>query len=116
MWIINKATRKQDDRIQEEVEIAARGVYALIKDFDTVGLLVKILRDEMEHNRCVAERCVAEINRGMRVLQQVSMEFKMRDYCCFQQHLQELEQQIYLSFHDITRSRKRLLEELIAQV
>lgn len=104
-----KERRKGKKQGEEGLDIAARGVYILIKDFDTMSRLVLRLRDEMEHRKYVAEVCVR--TRKNEVLKGVMREFKMEE-CWFLEQLDELEKQIYLCFVDINRSRRLLVEEI----
>ncbi|KAK6115716.1 hypothetical protein DH2020_007985 [Rehmannia glutinosa] len=93
------------------LDVAARGAFIMINDFDTVSRIVKRLHDEMEHRKFVADICVR--NKGKNeMLKEVVKEFQMHE-SCFLEELEELEKQIYLCFLDINRSRRLLVKEMV---
>ncbi|KAI3464794.1 hypothetical protein Pfo_021457 [Paulownia fortunei] len=92
-----------------QLDIAARGAYILINNFDTMNQSVQRLHDEMEHRKFVAEICVRK--RKNEILKEVVRELQMHE-SCFLEQLEELEKQIYLCFLDINRSRRLLVQEL----
>lgn len=105
--------REKGDKRREEEEVAmdaaARGVYILINDFDTMSRLVERLNDEMEHRKFAAGVCV---RRGKNeAMKEVVREFQMHELG-FMEQLEELEKQIYLCFLDINRSRRLLIQQL----
>lgn len=104
--------REKGDKRREEgvvMDAAARGVYILINDFDTMSRLVERLNDEMEHRKFAAGVCV---RRGKNeALKEVVREFQMNELG-FMEQLEELEKQIYLCFLDINRSRRLLIQQL----
>ncbi|KAK6115163.1 hypothetical protein DH2020_007432 [Rehmannia glutinosa] len=110
--------KKSKRRIQEfkrtgleetQLDIAARGVYTLINDFDTMGQLVKGLHNEMESRRFVAEICVQKGKNE--ILKEVVKEFQMNE-SCFLEQLEELKKHVYLCFLNINRSRRLLVQEI----
>ncbi|KAB5557714.1 hypothetical protein DKX38_008623 [Salix brachista] len=92
------------------LDIAAKGTYILINDFDTMSRLVRRLFDEVEHRKALADMCVR--NKKPELLKEVVKEFHTHDLCYLEQ-LEELEQHIYLCFHTINRSRKLVMDEIM---
>lgn len=101
--------RRQQGGMEAQLDAAAKGVYILINDFDTMSRLVERLHDEMEHRKFVAGICVRKGNK--KALKEVVTEFQMQELG-FLEQLEELEKQIYLCFLDINRSRRLLIQEL----
>ncbi|PIN04105.1 hypothetical protein CDL12_23357 [Handroanthus impetiginosus] len=114
LFIMKKNRRKWKEQWLEglavKLDIAARGVYIMINDFDTMSRLVQRLNDEMEHRKFVAEICVRKGKNEM--LKEVMREFQVQEGC-FLEQLEELEKQIYLCFLDINRSRRLLVREMV---
>lgn len=100
-----EAKRKQ----KEGMDVAAKGIYVVIKDFDMMSRLVQNLGDEMEHRKLAAEVCVKKGKNG--ALKEVAREFQEHEYG-FLGELEELEKQIYLCFLHINRSRTLLIQQL----
>ncbi|KAL3845349.1 hypothetical protein ACJIZ3_002752 [Penstemon smallii] len=105
-----KRAKKISSKTCGQLDIAARGVYILINDFGTMSRIVKRLNEEMEHRRFVADICVKKGNNN-HVLREVVNEFQMNE-SCFLEQLEELENQIYLCFLDINRSRRLVVQEM----
>ncbi|KAJ6306288.1 hypothetical protein OIU78_021578 [Salix suchowensis] len=103
-------TSKLEKRIGAQLDIAAKGTYILINDFDTMSRLVRRLFDEVEHRKALADMCVR--NKKPELLKEVVKEFHTHDLCYLEQ-LEELEQHIYLCFHTINRSRKLVMDEIM---
>ncbi|CAN4094018.1 unnamed protein product [Withania somnifera] len=95
---------------KEKLDVAAKGVYILINDFDTMSRLVRRLYDEIEHNRSVADICANKKNADM-------LKEAIRDYSinkdCFMEQLKELEEHVCLCFLTINRSRRMVLQEMV---
>lgn len=98
------------EKLGKQLEVAAKGVYILMNDFDTMSRLVRRLQDEVEHRRDIAELCVR--NGRYEVLKEVVKEF-FKQESCFLEQLEELEQHIYLCFLTINRSRRLVLQEIM---
>ncbi|KAK4486830.1 hypothetical protein RD792_006582 [Penstemon davidsonii] len=111
---VKRAQRKFNrawlEGLGEQLDIAARGVYILINDFDTMSRLIKRLNDEMEHRKFVADICVKKGKNEM--MKEVVKEFQMHE-SYFLEQLEELEKQIYLCFLDINRSRRLVVQEMV---
>ncbi|KAK4387434.1 hypothetical protein Sango_2350000 [Sesamum angolense] len=99
------------DEVVEQLDMAARGVYIMMNDFDMMSRLVRRLHDEMEHRKFVAEICVRKGKNEM-LKEVIEREFQMHERC-FLEQLEELEKQICLCFLDINRSRRLLVREMV---
>lgn len=97
------------ERIGGQLDVAARGVYILINDFDTMSRLVRRLNDEIEHIKAIADICVRN-ERGYEVLKEVVREIGIHENG-FLEQLKELEEHIYLCFLTINRSRRLVLQD-----
>ncbi|KAL8126364.1 hypothetical protein AgCh_013597 [Apium graveolens] len=100
-------------RILAQLDVAAKGVFILINDFNTMSQLVKTLNDEIEHRKSIANMCVR--NGKIELLKKVVKEFRVEEKC-FLEQLEELEDHIYLCFLTINRSRRLVVEELMRGV
>lgn len=98
------------ERLGAQLEVAAKGVYILMNDFDTTSRLVRRLEDEIEHIRVVGDVCVR--NGKMEVVKEVVREFGI-DQNRFLEQLEELEEQIILCFLNINRSRRLVMQEIL---
>ncbi|KAJ1424178.1 hypothetical protein SESBI_11847 [Sesbania bispinosa] len=105
-WI---GTSCSSRRLCEQLDVAAKGVYILINDLDTMSRMVKRLHDEVEHRKTVADLCVK--NGKYEILKQVMSEFRDHE-SSFLDQLEELEEHIYLCFLTINRSRRLLMQEI----
>ncbi|KAL5557823.1 hypothetical protein UlMin_034034 [Ulmus minor] len=94
----------------EQLDVAARGIFILINDFDTMSQMVRRLNDEVEHRKSMAEMCVR--NRKCELIKEVVKEIEEREGN-FLEQLEELEGHIYLSLLTINRSRRLVLEEIL---
>ncbi|QHO29415.1 UPF0496 protein [Arachis hypogaea] len=101
-------------RLCEQLDIAARGVYILINDLDTMSRMVNRLHNEVEHRREVADICLKSGNGKFEILKQVVREF--HDYeSNFLDQLEELEEHTYLCFLTINRSRRLVMQEIVME-
>ncbi|KDP36884.1 hypothetical protein JCGZ_08175 [Jatropha curcas] len=97
------------EKLSAQLDLAAKGTYILVNDFDTMSRLVMSLHDELEHKKALADMCVRSKNTEL--LKKVVKEFYMHD-SCYQEQLDELEEHVYLCFHTINRSRRLVLQEI----
>ncbi|KAI4336748.1 hypothetical protein L6164_015237 [Bauhinia variegata] len=104
-----KQNTRASERLCEQLDVAARGVYILINDFDTMSRMVRRLHDEVEHWKAVANVCVK--NGSCEILKQDLREFQAQ-YSSFQNQLEELEEHIYLCFLTINRCRSLVIDEI----
>lgn len=98
------------ERIVAQLDVAAKGVYILINDFNTMSRLVMRLYDEIEHSKAMADMCVR--NGKIEVMKEVVREFRIGETCLNEQ-LKELEEHINLCFLTINRSRRLVVQELM---
>ncbi|KAF4388462.1 hypothetical protein F8388_012439 [Cannabis sativa] len=108
--------RKLDSRVTgggvgEQLDVAAKGVFILINDFDTMSQMVRRLQNEVEHKKSVADICVR--SNKFELLKEVVKEFQAQD-SSFLEQLEELEHHIYLCLLTINRSRRLVIQEIIA--
>ncbi|KAF5740892.1 hypothetical protein HS088_TW11G00972 [Tripterygium wilfordii] len=93
-----------------QLDMAARGTFTLINDFDTMSRLARRLHDEIEHCRDVADMCIK--NGKAEILKEAVREFQMHQ-SCFLEQSQELEEHVYLCFNTINRSRRLVIQEIM---
>lgn len=99
------------ERLGDQLDVAAKGMYILINDFDTMSRQVKRLNDEVEHHKDVADMCIK--NGKYEILKEVVREFHVNEPS-FLEQLQELEEHVYLCFLTINRSRRLVVQEIMA--
>ncbi|XP_071733100.1 UPF0496 protein At1g20180 [Rutidosis leptorrhynchoides] len=97
-------------RVCAQLDVAAKGVYTMIKDLDTMGSLVGRLNNEIEFGRAMARRYVR--NQKSDVLEEIMKEFKVHE-STFMEQLEELEDHIYLCLLNVNRSRRLLVDEIM---
>ncbi|OVA03811.1 Protein of unknown function DUF677 [Macleaya cordata] len=95
-------------KFHAQLDAAAKGVYTLDRDFDTMSRLVMRLHDEIEHGKSIAEWCVKVQKKQM--LKEVVKEFQTQE-SCFLEKLGELEEHVYLCVLTINRARKLVIQE-----
>ncbi|CAA7044657.1 unnamed protein product [Microthlaspi erraticum] len=91
------------EKLGTQMDIAAKGMFILINDMDTLSRLAGRLCDEIEHRKTVAAMCAK--SRKIEVLKEALREFNGHEER-FSEQLQELEEHLYLCFHTINRSRR----------
>ncbi|CAJ1973190.1 unnamed protein product [Sphenostylis stenocarpa] len=96
-------------RLCEQLDVAAKGVFVLINELDTMSRMVKRLDGEVEHCREVAGICVK--NGKCEILKRVVKEFQDNE-SSFLAMLEELEEHIYLCFLTVNRSRRLVMKEI----
>lgn len=105
-------TRFNRENHGEQLDVAAKGIYILINDFDTMSRMVRRLQDEVEHRKAVADLCVRN-GINCEIFKEVLREFHVHD-SNFMEQLEELEEHVYLCLLTINRSRRLVLEEILA--
>ncbi|PSS31228.1 UPF0496 protein [Actinidia chinensis var. chinensis] len=98
------------ERLGSQLEVAAKGLFLLINEFDTMSRLVRRLQDEIEDSKAIADMCVRK--GRSEVFMEVVREFQTHQ-ACFLEHLEELEEHIYLCFLTINRSRTLVMQEIM---
>jgi len=100
------------DHLASQLDEAAKGAYILNNDFDTVGMLVRKVNDEVEHMRGLSELCMRNS------MSQEVVKEALRELCVhkdgFVEQLEELEDHIYLCFLTINRSRRSVIHEILS--
>ncbi|KAF7829542.1 UPF0496 protein [Senna tora] len=99
------------EALWEQLDVAAKGVYILINDFDTLSRMVKRLYNEVEHWKAIADVCIKNIER-YEMLKQVVKQYQDRE-STFLDQLKELEQHIFLCFLTINRSRTLVIQQIL---
>ncbi|KAJ4872643.1 UPF0496 protein [Raphanus sativus] len=90
------------EKLGTQMDIAAKGMFIMINDLDTLSRLAGRLCDEIEHRKTIASMCAK--NGKIEVLKEALREFSGHEER-FLEQLQELEEHLYLCFHTINRSR-----------
>ncbi|KAF9686685.1 hypothetical protein SADUNF_Sadunf02G0015000 [Salix dunnii] len=101
-----------EKRLGAQLDLAAKGIYILINDFNTMSRLTRSLFDEVEHQKTLAGMCVR--SRKPELLKEVVKELHIQDPC-YLERLEELERHIYLCFHNINRFRRLVMEEIMVE-
>ncbi|XP_010257866.2 PREDICTED: UPF0496 protein At1g20180 [Nelumbo nucifera] len=97
-------------RLEAQLDAAAKGVFILNRDFDTISRLVVRLHDEIEHGKAIARMCLRSQKR--QILEVVVKDFETHE-SCFLEQLGELEEHVYLSFLTINRARRLVIQEIM---
>lgn len=90
-------------RVGEQLEAAAKGAYILNREFETIGRLVRRLREEVEHGEGMVERCV-DMRRKEEEEGVVAKELRKSE-AGLREHVGELEEHVYLCIVTINRAR-----------
>ncbi|KAJ0247754.1 UPF0496 protein [Hirschfeldia incana] len=104
--------RKTDTTLEKlgtQMDIAAKGMFIMINDLDTLSRLAGRLCDEIEHRKTIASMCAK--SRKIEVLKEALREFSGHEER-FLEQLQELEEHLYLCFHTINRSRRLVFAQI----
>ncbi|GAB4832960.1 hypothetical protein Ancab_006981 [Ancistrocladus abbreviatus] len=100
------------ERLGTQLDVAAKGVYILSNDFDTMGRLAMRLNDEVEHRKVLGDMCVRNV-KCQEVLKEAVRELNMHE-TRFLEQLEELEEHVYLCFLTINRSRRLVIQEIVS--
>ncbi|XP_073285901.1 UPF0496 protein At1g20180-like [Primulina huaijiensis] len=104
-----RLNKDQLKRLFAQLDAAARGVYTLINDFDTVSWLEKTMNEEMEDMHLLVDNCV---KRGKSETLEVAAKVFQMQEPRFLGQLEELEKHTYLSLLNINRTRKQVALEM----
>ncbi|KAK4779182.1 hypothetical protein SAY86_006710 [Trapa natans] len=108
----NNKTRSQRKRsLSLQFDAAAKGLYVLINDMGTMCSLLGRLQDEVDHTREWADMGAKSLKSDTMILTEVMRELDMNSLC-FMEHLEELEEHIYLCLLAIDKSRRCVLQEI----
>ncbi|XP_043720962.1 UPF0496 protein At1g20180-like [Telopea speciosissima] len=99
-------------RLGAQLDAAAKGVYILNRDLDTMSRLVMKLHNEIEHSKTIAKMCVKNQKRQMLI--EVLRDFKSSE-SWFLEQLGELEDHVCLCFLTINRARRLVIQEIMVQ-
>lgn len=104
--------RSNSERLCEQLDAAAKGVFILINDLDTMSRMVKRLNDEVEHRKMVADVCVKNnVGSKCEILKRVMSEYRDQE-SSFLDQLEELEEHVYLCFLTINKSRRLVMQQI----
>ncbi|PIA27791.1 hypothetical protein AQUCO_07500008v1, partial [Aquilegia coerulea] len=93
-----------------QLDAAAKGVFILKRDFDTLSRLLMWLHDEFEYRKSRAGLCVKYQEK--RRLKEVVKEFQSHE-SSFMEKVEELEDHVYLCFLNINRFRRLVIQEAV---
>ena len=100
------------ERLCEQLDAAAKGIFILINDLDTMSRMVKRLNDEVEHRKMVADVCVKNnVGSKCEILKRVMSEYRDQE-SSFLDQLEELEEHVYLCFLTINKSRRLVMQQI----
>ncbi|CAH8357217.1 unnamed protein product [Eruca vesicaria subsp. sativa] len=97
------------EKLGTQMDIAAKGMFIMINDLDTLSRLAGRLSDEIEHRKTIAAMCAK--SGKIEVLKEALREFNGHEER-FLEQLQELEEHLYLCFHTINRSRRLVFSQI----
>ncbi|PNY09555.1 hypothetical protein L195_g006109 [Trifolium pratense] len=103
--------RTKCERLCEQLDAAAKGVFILINDLDTMSRMVKRLNDEVEHRKMIADVCVKNVGSKCEIMKRVMSEFSDHDGS-FLEQLEELEEHVYLCFLTVNKSRRLVMQQI----
>ncbi|KAF5199968.1 hypothetical protein FRX31_010445 [Thalictrum thalictroides] len=93
-----------------QLDAAAKGVFILKRDFDTLSRLLMWLHDEIEYRKSRAGLCVKYQEKWR--LKEVVKEFQSHE-SSFMEKIEELEDHVYLCFLNINRFRRLVIQEAV---
>ncbi|XP_071925674.1 UPF0496 protein At1g20180-like [Coffea arabica] len=105
-WLVPETSL---ERFEAQLDTAAKGIYLIINDFDTMSRLMTLLHDEVEHSKFLANLCLSR--RSNELLKEVIREFQINETGVLDE-LEELEENVYLCILNINRSRRLLVEQM----
>ncbi|CAI9117041.1 OLC1v1018353C1 [Oldenlandia corymbosa var. corymbosa] len=102
------------ERLEAQLDNAAKGIYLLINDFDTMSRIMARLHDEIEHGKFIADLYQRRSMSNEMVLKEVVREFRTNRNGVIN-HLKELEDQVHLCILNINRSRRLLTQGIVVR-
>jgi hypothetical protein len=111
---LKRSKTKSLQRLQEQLDTAAKGTYVLGRDFDTVSHLAVRLSDGIERENSMAMYCKGMVGEKIPVHEMV---MELRRSCCNSRRLaKELEEHVGICLATINRARVLVIEEISKQV
>lgn len=107
-----KMSKSSHKRLDLQYDLAAKGVYILTKDLETMWRLAIKIHNDVEHTKAVAEMCVRN-SQCQELIKEAMGELNKRNNV-FLEQLKEHEEHLYLCFLTINRSRRQVAEEIMA--
>ncbi|XP_020255911.1 putative UPF0496 protein 2, partial [Asparagus officinalis] len=96
-------------RIGAKVDVAAKGAYIVGRDLDTLSQMAMTAHDDIENGRGMARMVVEK--REWEVVKEMERRGEMG--LGLEEHLQELEEHVYLCLTSINRSWRLVAQELV---
>ncbi|CAH1448802.1 unnamed protein product [Lactuca virosa] len=98
-------------KLSAQLDVAAKGMYILNRDLDTVSRLVGRLNDELEHMKATTKFWLKRGHNRVQSVEEFGRQLKKTDLS-FCEQLDELEEHLYLCFMTINRARNLVVKEL----
>lgn len=106
-------------RVSDQLDLAAKGIYILVRDLETMSRLVARLSDEIEHMMSMVRfwgersdgRC--EVTRRIMTGMRDGDGDGGDDDSGFVERLDELEEHLYLCFMTVNRARNLVVKEVL---
>lgn len=99
-------------KLEDQLDVAAKGTYILNRDFDTMSRLVASLYNEVEHYIAMIRFCLKR-REDKFPLQEVVKELKRRSHG-FKQQIEELQEHVCLCLVTINKARLLVIKEISA--
>ncbi|KAL8235931.1 hypothetical protein R6Q59_017012 [Mikania micrantha] len=94
-----------------QLDVAAKGMYILNRDLDTISRLVARLSDELEHMQGSTKFWLKRGHKRVQSVEEFGRQLKKNDES-FREQLDELEEHLYLCFMTINRARNLVIKEI----
>ncbi|KAI3709797.1 hypothetical protein L2E82_39563 [Cichorium intybus] len=98
-------------KLSAQLDVAAKGMYILNRDLDTVSRLVGRLNDELEHMKATTKFWLKRGHNRVQSVEEFGRQLKKTDLS-FCEQLDDLEEHLYLCFMTINRARNLVIKEL----
>lgn len=98
-------------KLTAQLDVAAKGMYILNRDLDTVSRLVARLNDELEHMQATTKFWLKRRHNRIQSVEEFGRQLKKNDLS-FCEQLDELEEHLYLCFMTINRARNLVIKEI----
>lgn len=98
-------------KLYTQLDVAAKGMYILNRDLDTVSRLVARLSDELVHMQTTTKFWLKRGHKRIQSVEEFGRQLKKNDLS-FCEQLDELEEHLYLCFMTINRARNLVVNEI----